>query len=65
MSGLCLLHHVILYIFPLSYRTREEIEEVRRTRDPINNFKKRLIQAGLATEEELEVGVVNNVFVTK
>jgi len=37
-----------------SYRTREEIQEVRKTRDPITGFKEKIISAGLATEEELK-----------
>jgi len=37
-----------------SYRTREEIQEVRKTRDPITGFKDKMVSAGLATEEELK-----------
>ncbi|KHJ80237.1 hypothetical protein OESDEN_20091 [Oesophagostomum dentatum] len=37
-----------------SYRTREEIQEVRKTRDPITGFKDRLITSGLATEDDLK-----------
>lgn len=37
-----------------SYRTRDEIQEVRKTRDPITGFKDRIITAGLVTEEELK-----------
>ena len=38
-----------------SYRTREEIQEVRQSRDPITSFKDKLINSGLATAEELKV----------
>lgn len=38
-----------------SYRTREEIQEVRQTRDPITSFKEKIITANLATPEELKV----------
>lgn len=38
-----------------SYRTREEIQEVRQTRDPITSFKEKIINANLATPEELKV----------
>jgi pyruvate dehydrogenase E1 component alpha subunit len=38
-----------------SYRTRDEIQEVRKTRDPITGFKDRIITAGLATEEDIKV----------
>lgn len=37
-----------------SYRTRDEIQEVRKTRDPITSFKDKIITAGLATEEEIK-----------
>jgi len=37
-----------------SYRTREEIQEVRQSRDPITSFKDRIINAGLTTAEELK-----------
>lgn len=38
-----------------SYRTREEVQEVRQTRDPIMLFKERSIAAGLFSPEELKV----------
>ena len=38
-----------------SYRTREEIQDVRKSRDPITSFRERLIQANLATDEEFKV----------
>ncbi|XP_076372774.1 putative pyruvate dehydrogenase E1 component subunit alpha, mitochondrial isoform X2 [Tachypleus tridentatus] len=37
-----------------SYRTREEIQEVRHTRDPITSFKDKIITSGLATNDELK-----------
>jgi len=37
-----------------SYRTREEIQEVRQSRDPITSFKDSLIGAGLADANELK-----------
>ncbi|XP_067675510.1 pyruvate dehydrogenase E1 component subunit alpha, mitochondrial-like [Haliotis asinina] len=37
-----------------SYRDRSEIQEVREKRDPITNFRERLLSSGLATEEELK-----------
>lgn len=40
-----------------SYRTRDEVQEVRQTRDPITQFKEKIIDAGLATAEELKVSV--------
>lgn len=37
-----------------SYRTREEIQEVRQRRDPITSFKDKLITSNLASAEELK-----------
>lgn len=37
-----------------SYRTRDEVADVRQKRDPITLFKERLMEAGLATAEELK-----------
>lgn len=38
-----------------SYRTRDEVQEVRQTRDPITSFKEKIINAGLTTPEDLKV----------
>ncbi|XP_054258724.1 probable pyruvate dehydrogenase E1 component subunit alpha, mitochondrial isoform X2 [Macrosteles quadrilineatus] len=37
-----------------SYRTRDEIQEVRQTRDPITSFKDKILNSGLVTAEELK-----------
>ncbi|XP_062561677.1 pyruvate dehydrogenase E1 component subunit alpha, mitochondrial-like [Armigeres subalbatus] len=37
-----------------SYRTRDEVQEVRQTRDPISSFKEKIISAGLVTADELK-----------
>lgn len=37
-----------------SYRTRDEIQEVRQRRDPITGFRTRMNEANLATAEELK-----------
>lgn len=37
-----------------SYRTREEVQEVRQTRDPITHFKDKLISTQLVTSDELK-----------
>jgi pyruvate dehydrogenase E1 component alpha subunit len=39
---------------PAKYRTKEEVEGVKTTRDPIEHVKKLLIDAGHATEDELK-----------
>jgi pyruvate dehydrogenase E1 component alpha subunit len=38
-----------------SYRTREEVQEVRQTRDPITSFKEKILTAELVTADELKV----------
>ncbi|GAB6026430.1 hypothetical protein CHUAL_012630 [Chamberlinius hualienensis] len=37
-----------------SYRTREEIQEVRQTRDPISSFRDKILSAELVTADELK-----------
>ncbi|KAG8238920.1 hypothetical protein J437_LFUL000757 [Ladona fulva] len=37
-----------------SYRTREEVQEVRQTRDPITSFRERIVSSGMATPDELK-----------
>merc|ERR1712051_172558 len=37
-----------------SYRTREEVQNMRQTRDPITGFRERLVNADLATLSELK-----------
>ncbi|KRT82436.1 hypothetical protein AMK59_4871 [Oryctes borbonicus] len=37
-----------------SYRTRDEIQEVRQTRDPITSFKEKILNANLVTADELK-----------
>merc|ERR1712061_318190 len=37
-----------------SYRTREEIQEVRHNRDPITGFREKMVSAGLADADELK-----------
>lgn len=38
-----------------SYRTREEVQDVRQTRDPITSFKEKILTAGLVTADDLKV----------
>lgn len=38
-----------------SYRSRDEIQEVRQTRDPITSFRERILSNNLVTAEELKV----------
>lgn len=43
-----------------SYRTRDEIQVVRQTRDPITSFKEKILSEGLVTLEELKVRLFLN-----
>lgn len=45
-----------------SYRTREEIQEVRQTRDPITSFKERILNSNLVTADELKVKYISFIF---
>ena len=38
-----------------SYRSRDEVQHVRQTSDPITSFKEKIIGANLVTAEELKV----------
>jgi pyruvate dehydrogenase E1 component alpha subunit len=38
-----------------SYRSRDEIQEVRQTRDPITSFRERILSTNLASADELKV----------
>merc|ERR1711860_180703 len=37
-----------------SYRTRDEVQEMRQTRDPILGFKEKIVAAGLVDADELK-----------
>ena len=39
---------------PAKYRTREEVQSVREKRDPIDHFGQRLIEKGIARDEDLK-----------
>jgi pyruvate dehydrogenase E1 component alpha subunit len=39
---------------PAKYRTREEVDEMRKQRDPIDHLGARIIESGAATEAELK-----------
>lgn len=43
-----------------SYRTREEIQEVRQTKDPITSFKEKILSSNLVTQEEIKVKTIYN-----
>lgn len=38
-----------------SYRSREEVSEVRKVRDPITSFKDKLLGANVVTDAEIKV----------
>ena len=39
---------------PAKYRTREEVQEVREKRDPIDTFAQRLIRAGVMSDDDIK-----------
>lgn len=45
-----------------SYRTRDEIQKVRQTRDPIASFKEKILKAKLVSEDELKVSLLYKAF---
>lgn len=42
-------------MFYFSYRSRDEIKEVRSKRDPITGFKEKILNANLVLPAELKV----------
>lgn len=46
-----------------SYRSRDEIQEVRQTRDPITSFREKITSAGLVTSEELKVRICKAILI--
>merc|ERR1711887_173984 len=38
-----------------SYRTRDEVQEMRKSRDPITGFRDRIVGAGLVSQEEVKL----------
>ena len=49
MNGVIVCINVLLF-----FRTREEVQEMRQTRDPITGFRDRIVGAGLAELSELK-----------
>lgn len=49
---------------PFSYRTREEIQEVRSKSDPISLLKDRMLSNNMASVEELKVGNASDIEIT-
>ena len=41
-------------MFRFRYRTREEIQEMRQTRDPITSLREKLVSSQLAEADELK-----------
>lgn len=49
------LQHPCTNLSPFSYRTRDEIQEVRGKSDPISMLKDRMLSNNMASVEELKV----------
>lgn len=43
-----------------SYRSRDEIQKVRQTRDPIASFREKILKAELVSQDELKVRYKSN-----
>lgn len=48
-----------------SYRTREEIQEVRQSRDPITSFREKILNNELATPDEIKARKLYQIFTRK
>ena len=44
-----------LFLLPGSYRSRDEVQAVRKTRDPILSLREKLLDSGLADTDEIKV----------
>jgi TPP-dependent pyruvate/acetoin dehydrogenase alpha subunit len=42
-------------LVPTLSTRRDDIKSVRENRDPITSFRRRMVEAGFATEDELKV----------
>ena len=40
---------------PAKYRPKDELQHMRETRDPIENFGKKLLAQGVASEDDLKM----------
>ena len=49
-----LIHQRLLHFSGTTYRTREEIQNMRSKNDPIMGLKNRILEQSIATEEELK-----------
>jgi len=58
------LQHSCTNLCPSSYRTREEIQEVRSKSDPISMLKDRLLSNNMASVEELKVANTSSLYST-
>ena len=54
-----------IFLSFFSYRTRDEIQNVRKTQDPIASFKERILSADLVTADELKVSEMNRELIGK
>ena len=41
-----------------SYRTRDEVKEMRQTYDPITSLRNKMLEAGFVTKEDVKVGIL-------
>ena len=48
-----------------SYRTRQDIQDIRETRDPLTTLQARILDAASATEDQLKVIFEHGIFARK
>ena len=46
---------MIPFVPSCSYRSRDEVQSVRKTRDPISNLREKLLDSGLADTDDIKV----------
>lgn len=51
---------VIQQLLYVSYRTRDEVKEIRSNLDPISSFRDKLIEAGMVDKQEIKVRFGNS-----
>ena len=46
---------LIISLLALSYRSRDEVQSIRKTRDPIMSLREKLLDSGLADTDDIKV----------
>lgn len=57
-------NEIIFFPF-ISYRSRDEIQNVRKTQDPIASLKERMLSTELATTDDIKVSKMDDLALTQ